>query len=95
VQKPVQEFLQSVFKARTRSEWEAWLANVDVCYAPVNTLVEGLLQEQLRERGIVRRGSDGARSFGTPILFSDEPGRSAEIGPKHGEHTAEVIASGW
>lgn len=95
VQKPVQEFLQSVFRTKTRDEWEAWLANVNVCYAPVNTLAEGLLQKQLRERGIVCRGSDDTWRFGTPILFSDEPGRSAEIGPKHGEHTNEIVKSGW
>jgi len=93
VQKPVQEYLQSVFATKTQKEWDTWLATVDVCYAPVNTLADGLLQAQLRDRGIVQEAPDGTFRFGTPIIFSDEPGRSAEHGPALGEHTAEVLAS--
>lgn len=93
VQKPVQEFLQSVFATKTQKEWDAWLAGVNVCYAPVNTLAEGLLQPQLRERGIVQKAQDGTFRFGAPIIFSDEPGKAAAHGPALGEHTAEVLAA--
>ncbi len=69
VQRPVYDFLAEAFRTRTRDEWERDLAGVNVCFAPVNTLAEGLQLPQLRERGTVLPGPDGTLRFGTPIDF--------------------------
>lgn len=93
VQDPVRAFLAETFATRTRDEWDAWLGRLDVCYAPVNDLAEGLLQPHLRERGMILEGPDGTLRIGTPIKFAAEPGGVAERGPEHGEHTEEVLRS--
>ncbi len=92
VQRPVHDFLAETFRTRTRDEWERDLAGVNVCFAPVNTLAEGLQLPQLRERGTVLPGPDGTLRFGTPIPFAEEPGRAADRGPELGEHTDAVLA---
>ena len=92
VQLPVQAFLNETFKTRTRDEWERDLAGVNVCFAPVNTLAEGLQLPQLQERGTVLPGPDGTLRFGTAIQFAEEPGRVADRGPELGEHTDTVLA---
>lgn len=91
VQDPVRDFLARTFATKTRDEWDSWLSEIDVCYAPVFDLAEGLLQPQLRERGMVLEGSDGTLRIGTPIKFAAEPGVVAERGPEFGEHTDEIV----
>lgn len=93
VQDPVRAFLAETFATKTRDEWDAWLATLDVCYAPVNDLAEGLLQPHLREREMILEGPDGTLRIGTPIKFAAEPGRVAERGPEPGEHTQETLRS--
>ncbi len=88
---PVKAFLTETFRAKTLAEWEEWLSEVDVCFAPVRNLAEGLLQPQLRERGVVVERPDGTFRFGAPIIFKEEPGRAADRGPDFGEHTNEIF----
>ncbi|MDB5591228.1 CoA transferase [Enterovirga sp.] len=91
VQDPVRAFLTETFRTRSRDEWDAYLSQLDVCYAPVNDLAEGLLQPTLREREMILEEPDGTLRIGTPFKFAREPGRVATRGPSQGEHTAEVI----
>ena len=83
-QEPVKAFLAETFATRTRDEWDDWLRDKQVCYAPVYDLHEAWHQDYLRERGMVRRGEDGVEHLGTPIAFREEPGqpsaRLAELG---------------
>lgn len=73
-QQPVRDFLTETFATRTRDEWDAFLADKRVCFAPVLDLHEAWHQDYLRERGMVRRGPDGVEYLGTPIQFREEPG---------------------
>ena len=55
-QRPVVEALQAFFKNRSRQESLDWLASLDVCYAPVNTLLEATLDSPSRvARAAARR----------------------------------------
>src|SRR5688572_24819720 len=51
-QRPVVAALQAFFKTRTRQQSLDWLAALDVCYAPVNTLLEATRDPQVAARGL-------------------------------------------
>jgi crotonobetainyl-CoA:carnitine CoA-transferase CaiB-like acyl-CoA transferase len=83
-QQPVMVFLEQVFKAKTLKENLAFLAPLDVCYAPVNTLPEALdaaadklLKDEL-----------GRRHLAPAIRFRDQPARPSLHEPRLGEHDA-------
>jgi crotonobetainyl-CoA:carnitine CoA-transferase CaiB-like acyl-CoA transferase len=83
-QEPVMAFLEQVFKTRTLKENLNFLAPLDVCYAPVNTLPEALaaaadklLSDEL-----------GRRHLAPAIRFRDEPARPGLREPRLGEHDA-------
>ena len=79
-QDPVKQFLRETFATRTLAEWDAWLADKGVCYAPVLNLHEAWQQGFLRERGMIEPGIDGVerldplpRGTGSPIGVSRRP----------------------
>ena len=81
-QKPAMDFLEHTFKAKTLAENLAFLSELDVCYAPVNTLPEAL------EAAADKLVTDelGRRHLAPPIRFRDEPARPSLREPKLGEH---------
>ena len=90
-QDPVKRFLAETFATRTRDEWDKWLADKGVCYAPVLDLREAWQGEQLRARGMIVRGPDGVEHLGTPVKFVNEPGRPSGTIPRLGEHTDLIL----
>ncbi|MFP6682355.1 MAG: CaiB/BaiF CoA-transferase family protein, partial [Gammaproteobacteria bacterium] len=80
----VKDFLRSTFATRTLAEWNDWLADKGVCYAPVLDMNEAWQEPYLRERGMVAAGADGVERLGTPVKFKVEPGlppdKLAELG---------------
>jgi len=83
-QQPVMDFLAGIFKAKTLAENLAFLAKLDVCYAPVNTLPEAL--EAAADKLIT--DELGRRHLAPPIRFRDEPARPSLREPRLGEHDA-------
>jgi crotonobetainyl-CoA:carnitine CoA-transferase CaiB-like acyl-CoA transferase len=83
-QQPVMDFLEQVFKAKTLQENLAFLAPLDVCYAPVNTLPEALEAAA----GKLLRDELGRRHLAPAIRFRDEPARPSLREPRLGEHDA-------
>jgi crotonobetainyl-CoA:carnitine CoA-transferase CaiB-like acyl-CoA transferase len=83
-QQPVMEFLEGVFKKKSLKENLAFLAPLDVCYAPVNTLPEALeaAAHKLLEDEL------GRRHLAPPVRFRDEPARPSLREPRLGEHDA-------
>lgn len=92
-QEPVRQFLKETFATRTRDEWDAWLAEQGVCYAPVLDMDEAWRQPLLRERDMVREGEDGIEHLGTPIRFMVEPGEASARVAELGEHTDAILES--
>ncbi len=90
-QDPVKQFLRETFATRTLAEWDAWLADKGVCYAPVLNLHEAWQQGFLRERGMIEPGIDGVERLGTPIRYRAEPGRPSEYLAAHGADTDRVL----
>lgn len=98
-QAPVRAFLRETIAGQPLAHWEAFLAPLDVCWAPVRTLKEALAGEQLRARDMrqdfEQQGFGGGRvtHLGIPIRFRHEPGRIDPEIPQLGEHTREVLAA--
>jgi crotonobetainyl-CoA:carnitine CoA-transferase CaiB-like acyl-CoA transferase len=83
-QRPVMDFLERVFGAKTLEENLAFLSALDVCYAPVSTLPEAL--DAARDKLLT--DERGRRHLAPPIRFRDEPARPNLREPKLGEHDA-------
>jgi crotonobetainyl-CoA:carnitine CoA-transferase CaiB-like acyl-CoA transferase len=83
-QRPVMDFLEGVFRARTLKENLVFLSTLDVCYAPVSTLPEAL--DAARDKLLT--DERGRRHLAPPIRFRDEPARPNLREPKLGEHDA-------
>jgi crotonobetainyl-CoA:carnitine CoA-transferase CaiB-like acyl-CoA transferase len=88
------ELLQ-IFASRSLQEWVECLADVDTCFAAVNTLEEAMADAQVRALGLFtsvehpRLGALGQIS--PPFVFSGTPAGIRRPPPDLGEHTAEVL----
>lgn len=90
-QEPVKAFLRATFATRTRDEWDRWLADKDVCYAPVLDLHEAWQHLAERHNGMVLKGDDGVDNVGTPIRFRREPGRPRLRFAEQGADTGRIL----
>ncbi len=90
-QRPAVEALQAFFKTRSLEESLDWLAALDVCYAPVNTLLEAMQDPQVAARSLLLDDEQGRRHLAPPIRFAAEPSRPSLREPQLGEHTAEIL----
>jgi crotonobetainyl-CoA:carnitine CoA-transferase CaiB-like acyl-CoA transferase len=90
-QAPVKQFLTEAFATKTRDEWDRWLSDKDVCYAPVLDLYEAWQSPELRQRDMIVEGPDGIENLGTPIKFREEPGAPKFEFPALGQHTDELL----
>lgn len=91
-QRPAVEALRAFFSSRSLQESLDWLAALDVCYAPVNTLLEATLDPQVAARGLLLDDEHGRRHLAPPIRFAAEPSEPRLREPQLGEHTAEILA---
>ena len=55
-QKPVMDFLAATFREKPLAHWMAWLDTLDICYGPVNTLPEAIVDPNLLQAGRRRDG---------------------------------------
>jgi crotonobetainyl-CoA:carnitine CoA-transferase CaiB-like acyl-CoA transferase len=90
-QQPAVDALRAFFKSRSLQESLDWLAALDVCYAPVNTLLEATIDGQVAARELLLDDERGRRFLAPAIRFSHEPARPSLREPLLGEHTDEVL----
>ena len=93
VQDPVKSFIREFFGARTLGESLEWLSTIDVCYAPVRTLKEGVFDPNTAARGMLLRDDQGLEHLGVPIKFSHEPAQPVLRAPELGEGVARRAPS--
>jgi crotonobetainyl-CoA:carnitine CoA-transferase CaiB-like acyl-CoA transferase len=92
-QRPVIDFLADTFRRKTLAELTAWLARLDVCFAPVNTLPEAFDDRNVAARAMVLTDARGRRHIAPVIRFADEPPAPDLREPALGEHTEEVLGA--
>jgi crotonobetainyl-CoA:carnitine CoA-transferase CaiB-like acyl-CoA transferase len=90
-QDPVKDFLTETFATRSLAEWNGWLADKGVCYAPVLDMNEAWQEPYLRERGMVAAGADGVERLGTPVKFKAEPGMPSDKLSELGDDTDALL----
>jgi crotonobetainyl-CoA:carnitine CoA-transferase CaiB-like acyl-CoA transferase len=88
----VKDLLEATFRQKPLKHWMDWLAPLDICYGPVNTLPEAIDDPNLRKRGAVVTEPDGRKHFAPVVRFTEEPSRPLYREPLLGEHTAEILA---
>ncbi len=86
------ELLAAFFGGRPRQESLDWLAALDVCFAPVNTLLEATLDPNVVARDLLLRDELGRKHLAPAIRFAGEPARPDLHEPALGEHTDDVLA---
>jgi crotonobetainyl-CoA:carnitine CoA-transferase CaiB-like acyl-CoA transferase len=74
-QKPLIDFLNATFAAKTLAEWERFLAPVDICWAPLRTLKDAFDDPATAARAMVLGDADGNRHIGPAVKFRAEPAR--------------------
>ncbi|SFC29171.1 CaiB/BaiF CoA transferase family protein [Tropicimonas isoalkanivorans] len=72
-QAPVFALLTQTFGEMTASEAGALCDRLDLCWGPVNSLPEALVDPQIVARGLILTAPDGTRHVGTPIRFRNQP----------------------
>jgi crotonobetainyl-CoA:carnitine CoA-transferase CaiB-like acyl-CoA transferase len=92
-QDPLRDFLAATFASRSLSEWEDFLATVDLCWAPVKSVVEAMASEHLLARQMRVEFADGQTHLGIPIKFAHEPGMIQPKAPTLGEHSRSALAA--
>ena len=89
------DFMRTAFKQKTLAEWEAELADLDVCWSPIRNLSEVLQDPFFREREMVveinETNGETTKILGVPAKLSATPGsiRSAPVG--FGESTTAIL----
>lgn len=76
-QRPLMDFLRESFATRTRDEWVAWFADLDVSFAPVLDFREVFDSEHVAERGLWIE-SGGAHHVAPAIRFASSPATVSE-----------------
>lgn len=90
-QEPLRAFFRETFRQKPLADWEAFLADIDVCWAPVRTLKDAFEDPHTEARGLVFTDADGNRHIGLPMKFRNEPGKPSTSLPGFGEHS-EALA---
>ena len=81
---------RAVFKTKTQAEWVAQLADIDICFGPVATLSEALVDPQVQHRQMMIE-IDGRKTLGSPLKLSATPPTFRTGPPDLGQHTDEVL----
>ena len=91
-QQPLVEFLEQTFADRTLATWQTFLADIDVCWAPILDLEQAFRQDQVAERRMRWQDESGNDHIGVPIRYHHEPGSPDPALPAIGEHNRDVLA---
>ena len=72
-QRPLIDFFETLFKTRTRAEWETFLEPIDLCWGPVRTLKDGFNDANAAARAMLLRDENHNPHVGPAIKFRNEP----------------------
>ena len=92
-QQPVAECLAAFFATQTLEEALEWLASLDVCFAPVNSLLEATQDANVAARTLLLVDAEGRKHLAPPIRFAEEPAQPDLRAPILGHHNSELLES--
>ena len=93
--KEILEFMRTTFRKKTLDEWDAELADLEICWGRVQTFSEVLDDPLFREREMFLelQGKAGEKqaAIGVPVKLSDTPGSVRSAAPDFGESTPSIL----
>jgi crotonobetainyl-CoA:carnitine CoA-transferase CaiB-like acyl-CoA transferase len=87
-QQPLINFLAGIFRSRARAEWEAFLAAIDLCWAPLCTLKDALGADNTIARRMVLTDGGGNLHIGPAVKFRNEPPKPSFALPPYATESA-------
>ncbi|QBY04587.1 CoA transferase [Thalassotalea sp. HSM 43] len=90
-QQPVTQFFRETFATQPLAYWQQFLADVDVCWAPVRGLNEAIRDEHLQQRQMLLTDADGNHHLGVPIKYQNEPAQPNFELPGFSQDTQKVL----
>ncbi len=87
-QQPVIECLETYFAGLTQIEALAWLEKLDVCFAPVDSLLAATKSDNVARRRLLLHDQDGRKFVAPAVRFREEPAQPNLQVPGLGEHGA-------
>ena len=89
------QYMRATFKQKTLDEWDAILADLDICWGKIQSTREVLEDPLFRQREMVVEveGKDGQKSstLGVAVKLSDTPGAIRTAPVNFGESTTAVL----
>jgi crotonobetainyl-CoA:carnitine CoA-transferase CaiB-like acyl-CoA transferase len=89
------DFMRSTFRKKTLDEWDAELANLEICWGKVQTFSEMLADPLFREREMIVeiQGKAGNKeaAIGVPVKLSETPGSVRSAAVDFGESTSAIL----
>jgi len=89
------DFMRSTFRKKTLDEWDAELADLEICWGRVQTFSEVLDDPLFREREMILelQGKAGKKqaAIGVPVKLSDTPGSVRSAAVDFGKSTTAVL----
>ena len=89
------DFMRKTFKKKTLAEWEAELADLDVCWGRVQNLDEVLQDPLFREREMIvdirQKNRGKITTLGVPVKLSETPGTVRTPPVDFGESTVSIL----
>jgi crotonobetainyl-CoA:carnitine CoA-transferase CaiB-like acyl-CoA transferase len=87
--------MRSTFRKKSLDEWDAELADLEICWGRVQTFSEVLDDPLFREREMFLelQGNAGEKqaAIGVPVKLSDTPGSVRKAAPDFGESTSSIL----
>jgi len=91
----VLHFMRATFKEKTLAEWDAELADLEICYSRVQTFSEMLVDLLFRKRQMILEleGRTGEKkpAIGVPVKLSETPGSVRNPPVDFGESTRAIL----
>lgn len=88
-------FMRATFKRQTLDEWDAELADLEICWGRVQTFSELLADPLFREREMIleMKGGTGEKkaAIGVPVKLSETPGSVRSAAVDFGASTSSIL----
>ncbi len=89
------DFMRVTFRKQTLDEWDAELADLEICWGRVQTFSEMLADPLFREREMILelKGRTGEKkaAIGVPVKLSETPGSVRSAAVDFGESTPSIL----
>lgn len=90
-QEPMRVFLKEQFATKTLQQWHQFLADIDVCWAPVRDLHAAMNEKHLQQRDMILTDEHGNKSLGVAIKFAEEPAKPNLATPTFSGDSEQVL----